>query len=169
MIRPLPRFALALAAAVALAACKPQAPAEAPAPAAAPDPAAPAAAEPAPAPADAMPANLPFDQKGFAGTFKGTLPCADCPGIDTTLVLNADGTYRLDTVYQGKPRAFSADGTWTTEAGDRTVRLDPNSKAEQDRLFAIASNGELKALDLQGQPLPDTHPHSLMREGATTP
>ena len=169
MNRPLTRLALALSVAVALAACKPQTPAEPAASTPAPEPAAAAAVDLAPAAADAMPANLPFDQKGFAGTFKGTLPCADCPGIDTTLVLNADGTYTLDTVYQGKPGAFSTDGTWTTEAGDTTVRLDPNSKSEQDRLFAIASNGELKALDLRGQPLPDTQPHSLLREGAGTP
>ena len=168
MNRPLTRLALALSAAIALAACKPEAPAGPAASTPVPESAAAAAVDPAPA-ADAMPANLPFDQKGFAGTFKGTLPCADCPGIDTTLVLDADGTYTLDTVYQGKPGTFSTDGTWTTEAGDTTVRLDPNSKSEQDRLFAIASNGELKALDLRGQPLPDTQPHSLLREGAGTP
>lgn len=154
-------------AALSLAACRPAAPDDAaPAPTAAAEPAPTAA--PAPLP-EAAPARQPFDQKGFAGTFKGTLPCADCPGIDTTLVLDADGTYTLDTVYQGKPGTFSTDGTWTTEAGDTTVRLDPNAKSEQDRLFAIASKGELKALDLRGQPLPDTQPHSLLREGAGTP
>lgn len=154
-------------AALSLAACQPVAPDDAAtAPTAAAEPAPTAA--PAPLP-EAAPARQPFDQKGFAGTFKGTLPCADCPGIDTTLVLDADGTYTLDTVYQGKPGTFSTDGTWTTEAGDTTVRLDPNAKSEQDRLFAIASNGELKALDLRGQPLPDTQPHSLLREGAGTP
>ena len=85
----------------------------------APEPAAAAAVDPAPA-ADAMPANLPFDQKGFAGTFKGTLPCADCPGIDTTLVLNADGTYTLAIVSGGSYSegqtatvAFNADGDYS--------------------------------------------------------
>ena len=77
--------------------------------------------------------------------------------------------FGLPLKFPGKPGAFRTDGTWTTEAGDKTVRLDPHSKSEQDRLFAIASNGELKALDLQGQPLPATQPHSLLREGAGTP
>ena len=35
------------------------------------------------------------DGRALAGTFEGTLPCADCPGIDERLVLSADGTFEL--------------------------------------------------------------------------
>ena len=30
----------------------------------------------------------------IAGTYEGTLPAADCPGIKTVLTLNADSTYQ---------------------------------------------------------------------------
>lgn len=31
----------------------------------------------------------------YLGTYKGTLPAADCPGIETQLTVNADSTYEL--------------------------------------------------------------------------
>lgn len=108
-----------------------------------------------------------FDMKGFAGTFTGTLPCADCPGIETTLELAADGTYRITEVYQEEdvaPREM--DGTWTVEADDRQIRLDPNSKAEPDRLFEINSEQQITQLDLEGQPIASGLDHSLARQAA---
>ena len=152
-----------------VAACKPQAPA-APAPEAtatteaAPATPAPVAVESAPA-ADA--AEVPFDVKGFAGTFSGTLPCADCPGIDTTLELKPDGTYALHETYRDKPGKFDRDGTWTAEENGKRIRLDPNSKSEEDRLFAVKSNDEIESLDAEGKPLPTQTPRALKREGAS--
>ena len=34
-----------------------------------------------------------------AGTYEGTLPAADCPGIKTVLTINADSTYELKQDY----------------------------------------------------------------------
>ena len=31
----------------------------------------------------------------YRGTYRGVLPAADCPGIETTLTLKPDGTYSL--------------------------------------------------------------------------
>ena len=157
---------LACLAVVAVAACKPE-PAETTA-------AAPTATEAAPAPVDVTPAgedlssdNAGFDMKGFAGTFSGTLPCADCPGIDTTLVLNPDGTYEINEAYQDSDGVVAKmDGTWTVEADDRHVRLDPNSKSEQDRLYAITSNEEITMLDLEGNPVESGLDYSLDRQPA---
>lgn len=148
-----------MASTLVIAACKPQAPAE---------PAAPVAAEPAPA-AEAAPASateVPFDVKGFAGTFSGALPCADCPGIDTTVTLKPDGTYTLREVRQDKPGSLDSDGTWTAEENGKRVRLDPNSKSEQDRVFAVTSSDEIESLDAEGKPLATAAPHALKREGA---
>ena len=156
----------ALLSSFAIAACKPQAPAEPAVPA---DATTEAAAEPAPAAVESAPAtsaaDVPFDVKGFAGTFAGTLPCADCPGIDTKITLNADGAYKLHERYRDKPgNGFSGDGTWTVEENGKRIRLDPNSKSEQDRVFAVKSKDELEALDPQGQPIDSTAPHSLKRD-----
>lgn len=159
-------FALACLAVLAVAACKPE-PAETVADQ-------PASAEAAPAVADVVPSgenlssdNAGFDMKGFAGTFSGTLPCADCPGIDTTLVLNPDGTYDITEAYQDSEGvAAKMDGTWTVEADDQQIRLDPNSKSEQDRLYAITSNDEITQLDLEGKPAESGLDYSLDRQAA---
>jgi copper homeostasis protein (lipoprotein) len=155
-----------MASTFAIAACKPQAPAEPATPAADAAPA--TAAEPAPVAAESEPAStatdVPFDVKGFAGTFSGTLPCADCPGIDTTISLKPDGTYTVHETYEGKPQSFDSEGTWTAEENGQRVRLDPNSKSEQDRLFAVKSGDEIESLDTQGQPLTTSTPHALKRQ-----
>ncbi|ROU06641.1 copper resistance protein NlpE [Lysobacter enzymogenes] len=158
-------LALACLAALALSACnKPteasKAPAETtPAPEA---PQAPASAPPAAEAAPAAPAA--FDAAAFAGTFSGTLPCADCSGIDTKLELKADGSYALDESYQGKKDGnFKGDGTWTAEENGKRVRLDPNSKSDDDRLFEIASKDEIRMLDTEGKPIESQLNYSLKR------
>ncbi|HEU4774937.1 MAG TPA: copper resistance protein NlpE, partial [Lysobacter sp.] len=120
-----PKFlALACIGAFALAACtqKDAAPA-----APATDASAVAPADAGPAPADVVPSgqapDSDFDQRAFAGTFTGTLPCADCPGIDVTLTLQGDGTYRISNVYQERPdSAWGIDGHWTVEADNTAIR-----------------------------------------------
>ncbi|WP_342315226.1 copper resistance protein NlpE [Lysobacter sp. FW306-1B-D06B] len=154
-------LACALLCALSLSACKPQAPAEPPA-------AQPEATAPAPA-ADAQPSaqSAPFDVKAFAGTFTGTLPCADCPGIDTRIVLAADGTYTITESYQERSAPeLKGDGTWTAEENNQRLRLDPNSKSDNDRLFAILSHDEIRQLDMEGKPIESALPYNLKREGA---
>lgn len=158
-----PLLTLACLGVFAVTACKPQPTvpaAEVPAAAEA----TPAAAAPS---AEASSDARDFDVRAFAGTFSGPLPCASCPGIDTTLELDADGSYAITEVYQDEDGpAIEADGTWTVEAGNRQVRLDPNSKSEQDRLFAISSNDQLTQLDLEGQPIDSALDYSLDRQPA---
>ena len=36
-----------------------------------------------------------------AENYIGTLPCADCEGIDVTLQLNNDSSYIMNSVYKG--------------------------------------------------------------------
>jgi copper homeostasis protein (lipoprotein) len=148
----------ALSCAMPLSACKPQAPAET---AAAPV----ESASTAPA-ADARPSaqSAPFDVKAFAGTFTGTLPCADCPGIGTRIVLAGDGTYAISESYEERSAPeLKGDGTWTVEEGNQRLRLDPNSKSDPDRLFAILSHDEIRQLDLEGKPIESTLPYNLKR------
>ncbi len=41
--------------------------------------------------------------KNFYGTYEGTLPCADCSGIRTTLKINSDTTYELRVnIWEGR-------------------------------------------------------------------
>ena len=47
--------------------------------------------------ADSVSADV--DLTAVAGTYEGTLPAADCPGIKTVLTINADSTYQLQQDY----------------------------------------------------------------------
>lgn len=40
-----------------------------------------------------------MDLASVAGTYAGTLPAADCPGIETVLTINADSTYQIEQNY----------------------------------------------------------------------
>ncbi|HEY5802163.1 MAG TPA: copper resistance protein NlpE [Lysobacter sp.] len=154
-------IALAFLAVLTVAGCQPATPpAEAPADASAE----PTAVE---TPAPAAAADAAFDAKAFAGTFSGTLPCASCPGIETHIELAADGTFRLEETYQDeKDGHYKFDGTWTAEAAGKRIRLDPNSKDEDDRQFEVLSNDEIRMLDGTGQHIESTLPYNLKRATA---
>src|SRR5690554_6167330 len=49
----------------------------------------------------------------WSGTYKGTVPCASCEGIETELVLNEDKTYKLTTNYLGRNDALEEENTGT--------------------------------------------------------
>ena len=49
--------------------------------------------------ADTTVAGENVDLTTVAGTYEGTLPAADCPGIKTVLTINADSTYELKQDY----------------------------------------------------------------------
>lgn len=159
--------AMLVAMSVAVVACKRETPA---APeAVAPETAAPAAvAAPVPqadmARAGVQPNAAGFSSKAFAGVFIGTLPCADCPGIEETLELKPDGSFALLDVYKERPQgARTVAGSWTTEDNDKRIRLDPNTKAEQDRLYAITSDDEITPLGADGKPARSGLDYSLRR------
>ncbi|WP_457020043.1 copper resistance protein NlpE N-terminal domain-containing protein [Luteimonas sp. A482] len=153
---------------VALAACAPE-------PDAAPAPATSKVEEPA-LPADPLLAGTDasavirhdatdpagFDRKAFAGTFAGILPCADCPGIETSVEIRADGTYSQAEVQQGA-EAARATGTWTVNADGSQLLLDPETKQADDRRFAIVSRDEIRLLDADGAPLAGDGYTSLRR------
>lgn len=61
----------------------------------------------------------------LSGTFEGTIPCADCPGIETKLTLNeADKTYVLDSKYlEKKDGAFSDKGSFEVSEDGAFITL----------------------------------------------
>ena len=160
--------AACLVALVALAGCKRETEA-APdlAPVAETQPVATTPAGVAPATEPAPEAGPALDTKAFAGNFSGTLPCADCPGIDTTLELHTDGTFMLMETYQErKVEPAMLEGTWTAEENGSRIRLDPNSKSEQDRLYAVTSRDQIIQLGSDGTPAATGADSSLKRDAA---
>ncbi|PFG57751.1 putative lipoprotein NlpE involved in copper resistance [Vibrio sp. ES.051] len=82
------------------------------------------------------------------GTYKGTLPCADCSGIDTTLILNQDGTYMLEESYQDKEDGQSkSEGQFTWDANGSIVTL---ANEEVPNQYFVGENVLMK-LDMNGE------------------
>lgn len=165
-----PMTCLALAAlACALAACRPD-PEPSPEPAPEPVAAAPAStAALAGTDATAVVHHAPqdpagFDRKAFAGAFAGTLPCADCPGIDTSVRIDDDGTFRLTETWRDRDTRTETAGTWTVDADGTRLQLDPDSKEAADRWFEIVSRDEIRMLDTNGEAIAGT-PNTSLRRG----
>ena len=86
----------------------------------------------------------------WAGTYAGTLPCADCEGIQIRLTLQPDLHYTLSQTYLRTDgnRSASVNGQfyWTDEG--QTVQLDNYADARQ---FQIGP-GFAQAFRLDGSP-----------------
>lgn len=62
--------------------------------------------------------------------YTGTLPCADCSGIEATLLVNQDGTYVEQLVYLGTRdgnQTFYETGSWAKE-GDKLRMTNANGE-----------------------------------------
>jgi len=84
----------------------------------------------------------------WSGTYKGTLPCADCQGIATELTLNNNNTYILKTKYVGKDDTVQEERgsfAWNKE-GNKIILA--NTK-DQPRQYWVGENA-ITQLDLSG-------------------
>ena len=52
----------------------------------------------------------------LSGTYEGTLPCADCPGLQTIITLNSDGTFHMEETYlERSDKPTITDGKWVLD------------------------------------------------------
>jgi heat shock protein HslJ len=89
----------------------------------------------------------------WPGTYQGILPCADCEGIKTRLVLNEDLTYSLKTSYLGKEdNIFETKGTFTWDKSGSKIMLDNLEKqvyqVGENKLFHLDKSGNRITGDL---------------------
>lgn len=76
--------------------------------------------------ADSVSADV--DLAAVAGTYEGTLPAADCPGIKTVLTINADSTYQLQQDYiDRKDGHDEASGVLQVLDGNVMMLVRPSS------------------------------------------
>jgi copper homeostasis protein (lipoprotein) len=116
------------------------------------------------------------------GVYKGTLPCADCSGLDTVLRLYTkskfDFTYayyvRTQT-YRGAPHGdltYSDRGEWTLLRGDATddnatvYQLNPDKENGSDALLVQDGGASLVQLDRALKAIDTTMNVTLKRVGA---
>lgn len=82
-------------------------------------------------------------------TYQGSLPCADCAGINTTLVLNQNGTYIMGLIYDTNEgdTFYYENGTWKEEDN----KLILTSKESNISYISMASNNQsVTFLDQEG-------------------
>ena len=150
------RPTMGLLACLALAACRPGSDA--------------APAGPGASGADWPAAATPFVD-GSERIWSGLLPCSDCKGVDTRLVLqlhDRERSYLLTETYLGGqvPNRFTRAGRWTESRrvvdGERTTTytLDPGRGAQ---MFALRADGSLELLDGQGRPQAQPIAYRLQR------
>lgn len=131
----------------------------------------------------------------WAGAYRGVLPCADCGGIETLVVLSPNGTYRAQSRYLGKPgEPVAEQGRFTWNAAGDTITLagDPPARyfVGENRLVRLALDGSRitgalaenyvlaklsegitekywKLVELNGQPVPalDREPYLILKTG----
>ncbi len=69
---------------------------------------------------------------GFYGTYEGVLPCADCPGIKTTLTINEDNTYDLKSEYLDKKEGvFEKSGVYNIVHNGAVIELVTPSSGDK--------------------------------------
>lgn len=114
------------------------------------------------------PPEVALTEDGDRLEWRGTLPCADCGGIETTLVLVREGerlSYELAETYltgAGGDR-FVDTGSW--EAGGGLLRLQGEDGSR--RTYALLQDGRLQARDGDGQRLPGRRDDTLAPAATT--
>jgi heat shock protein HslJ len=92
----------------------------------------------------------------WAGTYQGILPCADCEGIKTQIVLSKDLSYVLETQYLGKDeKVFQTKGLFKWDEKGSRITLDDAGKqiylVGENRLFHLDKDGNRIPGDLAGK------------------
>jgi len=95
--------------------------------------------------------------------FAGTLPCADCPGIDYRLDLLPDDVFFLRESYQGREGGpFDDVGRYLLSSDGAQLSL--HGGREASLRFSLVSPDELRLLDRRGRPIESELNYSLLRQ-----
>ena len=81
----------------------------------------------------------------FLGEYTGKVPCADCEGIETRIVLSEDGKYTINQVYLGKDFKFDASGKYEFDKKKSIIKLDNMNGfylVNKDSLEMVNDEGE---------------------------
>jgi heat shock protein HslJ len=101
---------------------------------------------------DPDPSHNASNSLDWAGAYRGVLPCADCEGIETVVVLAEGGTYSTHSRYLGKDhKVFSEEGRFTWNKKGNTVTL-----ADRKLSRYFVGENRLTRLTLDGAPINGT-------------
>ncbi|MBX0332177.1 copper resistance protein NlpE [Pontibacter sp. HSC-14F20] len=112
-----------------------------------------------------------------SGTFRGTLACKDCQGIQTELTLNtgakgSNGSFNMKQVYMGKPAdksVVNSSGKWFLAKGNKqnpdavVLQLIPTAGDIDPMYFLQVSDTEVKLLTKTQDEIGSSKNHSLRK------
>lgn len=85
----------------------------------------------------------------YQGVYKGTLPAADCPGIEITLTLADDGTFKIVSHYIER-NTFDDKGTYTVDGNTLTLKYASKNNTVE---YYKVEEGKLLFLDKEKRPI----------------
>lgn len=101
--------------------------------------------------------------KYYTGTYRGTIPAADGPGIIMILTLAPDFTFNLQQTYLSHPdRTFESSGNWapTEDLSSFVINYD---KDKNDRMrFYFNDKNQIEMLDQDGEKI-DSNNYKLKK------
>lgn len=89
----------------------------------------------------------------WAGTYEGTVPCADCPGIKTTITLNDNGSFAITEEYLERKTKSEDKGKFEWDKSGSRITL--NGK-DTKRQYFVGEN-QLFQLDTEGKEITGTN------------
>lgn len=90
-----------------------------------------------------------LDLAGVAGTYEGTLPAADCPGIKTVLTINADSTYQLQQDYIDRKDGHD-EASGVLEVLDNSVLMLVRPSSGEHTFYKVKDNSSVIMTDSLG-------------------
>lgn len=113
----------------------------------------------------------------YTGTYRGTVPCADCQGITMELKLQENGkskskTFVLKQKYLGKPtnkNEYVVTGKWFMATGNKqnpkakVLQLIPDGK-EGLMYFELMKDGSIKLLDNRQNQIKSKQNYTLKKQ-----
>ena len=84
----------------------------------------------------------------YTGTYEGTIPAADCPGINVNVELHADNTFECRYDYMERDASFEFKGSYRIEQGRKITDLrDLRPYIEQSLASARQLRREARAIE----------------------
>jgi uncharacterized lipoprotein NlpE involved in copper resistance len=89
----------------------------------------------------------------WSGTYAGTIPCADCEGVEITMNLNDDLSFTAMAIYLGKSTSpFEARGSFTWLEDGARIQLSGIDPSAMPNIFKVGEN-KITCLDHDGNPI----------------
>ncbi|NDV66966.1 copper resistance protein NlpE [Bacteroides sp. 224] len=91
----------------------------------------------------------------YAGTYQGTIPCADCSGIELAITLDNKGAYTQTMTYIGKgpENVFKTSGTYEWDSSGSKITIKSGDEVNmylvgENALFILDESGNRITGDL---------------------